>query len=217
METDIRKVTLPTGRFYEVNSNRYPSITTVLSAGKENPAIDAWRKRVGDAEANRITKESTDIGTAMHSCFEMFLKGESLPTAITEEEKKGQAMFNAGKLQISRFVGEVVAQETIVWSDVLKVAGQFDLLCKNRKGELVLVDFKSTKKRKTKAHADNYRLQTAFYRQCIKERFGTDIHHAALFFVTRDLDAYWMRFENEDTKFTELVDVRMRFAELKGY
>ena len=38
--------------------NTYPSITTILSIrGKE--AIYEWRKRVGNEEANRITKRST--------------------------------------------------------------------------------------------------------------------------------------------------------------
>lgn len=215
---DIRKVTLPTGRFYEFNQKRYPSITTVLSAGNEdNPILEAWRKRVGEAEAARITKESTDIGTAMHACFENHLKGLPLPEPMTEEELQGHKMFRASRPLIDSFVKEVIAQEKIVWSDVLRVAGQFDLLCKNRKGEVVLVDFKSTKRHKTKAQADSYRLQTAFYRQCIKETMGVECHHASLFFVARDGDARWMRFENDDTPFVELVDMRMKFAELKGW
>lgn len=213
----VKKVTTAKGRFYAVGENKYPSITTVLNAVADKTALLEWRKRVGEEEANRITKESTSIGTAMHACFENFLQGKELPEAITEEQKTGRAMFNAGKLQIQRYVKEVIAQETIVWSDVLKVAGQFDLLCKNHKDELVLVDFKSSKKRKPREFADDYRLQTAFYRQCIKEMFNLDVHHASLFFVTRDLEPYWMTFDNSETAFTELVDVRMRFAELKGY
>ena len=214
---EVKKVTLKTGRFYAVGENKYPSITTVLSATADHTALNEWRKRVGEKEAARITAESTKIGTAMHACFENFLQGKELPEAISEEQKTGRAMFNAGKLQIQRYVKEVIAQETIVWSDVLKVAGQFDLLCKNNKGELVLVDFKSAKKRKPREWIDNYRLQTAFYRQCIKERMGLEIDHAALFFVTRDFEAYWEHFNNEETKFNELIDARMKFAELKGY
>lgn len=215
---DIRKVTLPSGRYYEIDQRRYPSITTVLSAGNEkNPVLEAWRERVGEAEANRISKESTDIGTAMHACFEFYLKGLPLPEMVTEEEKKGYQMFKASKPLIDSFVKEVIAQEKIVWSDVLKVAGQFDLLCKNRKGEVVLVDFKSTKRFKTKAQAEGYRIQTAFYRHCIKETMGIDPHHASLFFVNREGEARWMRFENDDTPFVELVDLRMAFAEMKGW
>ena len=214
---EAKQITLKTGRFYAVGENKYPSITTVLSATADHTALNEWRKKVGEAEAARITAESTKIGTAMHACFENFLQGKELPEAITEEQKVGRAMFNAGKLQIQRYVKEVIAQETIVWSDVLKVAGQFDLLCRNNKGELVLVDFKSAKKRKPREWIDNYRLQTAFYRQCIKEQMRLEIDHAALFFVTRDCEAYWERFNNEETKFNELVDARMKFAELKGY
>ncbi len=213
----INKITTPTGRIYEVGRNRYPSITTVLSAGEDKSFLVEWRKRVGDVEADRITKESTDIGTHMHLCFEHFLKGIELPPHNTPEEAKGYKMFRAGSSFIRDFVKEVIGQECIVWSDILKVAGQFDLLCKNRKGEIVLVDFKSTKFKKTKAQADDYRLQCAFYRQCIKETMDLDIHHSSLFFVTRACEPYWMRFENSETTFKELVDARLKFCELKGF
>lgn len=213
---DIRKVTTERGRYYEIDQERYPSITTILSV-KENKALKEWRERVGEKEAQRISKESTDIGTAMHSFFEHHLKGIELPKPITEEEKQGYRMFQAGKTLISNYVKEVVAQECMVYSHILRVAGQFDLLCRNRKGELVLVDFKSAKKRKYKSGANDYRLQTAFYRQCIKETLGLDIHHSALFFVTRDLEAYWLRFENNETDFKELVDVRLNFVEREGW
>lgn len=215
---DIRKVTLPSGRYYEIDKKRYPSITTILSSGGvENPVLKAWRERVGEEEARRITKESTDIGTAMHACFENHLKGLPLPCAVTEEEKKGEQMFRAGKPLIDSFVKEVIAQEKIVWSDTLRVAGQFDLLCKNRKGEVVLVDFKSTKRHKSKAQAEGYKLQTAFYRQCIKETMGIECHHASLFFVSRDGDARWMRFENDEVSFKDLVEIRLGFAEMEGW
>ena len=43
----------------------YPSITTILSIrGKE--AIYEWRKRVGDAEANRISSRANKRGTQLH-------------------------------------------------------------------------------------------------------------------------------------------------------
>ena len=215
---DIKKITTDNGRFYEIGEKRYPSITTVLSVGKEeSPYLRAWKKRVGEEEAARITKESTDIGTAMHSFFELFLKEETLPQPVTEEEWTGYEMFRAGKTMIRDYVQEVIAQEKIVYSDKLKVAGQFDLLCKNRRGEIVLIDFKSTKRKKSKASADNYRLQTAFYRYCIKETMDIDIHHSALFFVTRDYNAYWMRINNGETNIKELIDIRMEFARIKGF
>jgi len=59
------------GERYYVNGDGvgYPSMTTVLSIrGKEG--IYEWRKRVGNEEANRITKRSTTRGTLFHSLLE---------------------------------------------------------------------------------------------------------------------------------------------------
>lgn len=214
---NIEKITTSNGRFYIVDEKKYPSITTVLSASQDKEFLTEWRQRVGEEEANRISNESTTIGSHMHLCFEHFLKGIDLPPHSTPEEQKGYKMFRAGSTIIKEFVKEVLGQEMMVYSNILKVAGQFDLLCKNRKGEIVLVDFKSTKIKKNKVAANDYRLQCAFYRQCIKESMGLDIHHSSLLFITRECEPYWMRFENEETTFKELVDVRMKFCELKGF
>ena len=61
--------------------NTYPSITTILSIrGKE--AIYKWRKRVGNEEANRITKRSTTRGTQFHSLLEQYFLNQ-----ITDVDK----------------------------------------------------------------------------------------------------------------------------------
>ena len=58
-------------RHYETPNGSYPSITSVLSIrGKES--ILAWRKRVGNEEANRITKRATTRGTHFHSLMEKY-------------------------------------------------------------------------------------------------------------------------------------------------
>jgi hypothetical protein len=43
-----------TGRKYLVNEQPVPSVTTILSATKDRKKLDDWRRRVGNAEADRI-------------------------------------------------------------------------------------------------------------------------------------------------------------------
>jgi len=51
---DLVADTQPTGRTYVTPDGiRYPSITTVLGILSE-ASITAWRKRVGEEEANRV-------------------------------------------------------------------------------------------------------------------------------------------------------------------
>ena len=53
----------------EGKSKPLPSVTTVLGqtqTQEKKDSLERWRKRVGYAEAARITKEAGDRGTAMH-------------------------------------------------------------------------------------------------------------------------------------------------------
>ena len=60
---DLVADTQPSGRTYiDPDGNRYPSITTVLSILNEEE-LAAWRKRVGDAEANKIGNRAAARGT----------------------------------------------------------------------------------------------------------------------------------------------------------
>ena len=67
---------LPEGRRYKVPSGKlYPSVTTV-TGHLSNASLDAWKKRVGEEEAARISKRATDRGTRIHTLCEDFLKGK---------------------------------------------------------------------------------------------------------------------------------------------
>ena len=49
-----------------------PSITTVLSI-LSRAGIAAWRKRVGEEEANRISTQASRRGTAVHEIIEKYI------------------------------------------------------------------------------------------------------------------------------------------------
>ena len=51
------------GRRYQTpDGTLYPSVTTIL-AHKNKPFINAWRKRVGAKEADKISRQSAARGT----------------------------------------------------------------------------------------------------------------------------------------------------------
>ena len=55
------------GRFYETpEGNKYPSITTILSAASDSSWRDEWIARVGKEEADRVSMQATRRGTAVH-------------------------------------------------------------------------------------------------------------------------------------------------------
>jgi hypothetical protein len=79
INTDLEQHTKKTGRYYtDPDGNRYYSVTTVLSI-LNKAAIMAWRKRVGNEEANRISSQAATRGTKVHDMIEKYIVGEYNP------------------------------------------------------------------------------------------------------------------------------------------
>ena len=60
-------------RHYETPYGDFISITTMLHQLPSSPGLVEWRERVGDEEANRVIKEATTLGTAVHLLCERYL------------------------------------------------------------------------------------------------------------------------------------------------
>jgi genome maintenance exonuclease 1 len=205
------------GRIYTTPNGDYPSVTTVLGAYGDKTWLEEWRARIGEEEADRITKESTDIGTHLHYLFECVLSGEKPKESETPEEKKAEELFKCSKAKLLRMVDDVICMERPVWSDKFRVAGRFDLLCKTSEGKIALVDFKNSRRPKKKSEISSYRLQLAFYSQMIKETLGIDVEQQKIFMVTREKFVQIFDFQKEDTPRSELVEIRKKFWEKYGF
>ena len=57
-------------RTYSVKNKHVPSVTTILSATKDKTGLNEWRKRIGEAKAQEIVKNSSIRGTEMHKVIE---------------------------------------------------------------------------------------------------------------------------------------------------
>ena len=105
------------GRKYVTEDNKkYPSITTVLSILSRD-AIAAWRKRVGDEEANRVSRMATTRGSAVHQIVEDYIDNK-------EDYDKGYfphilENFHQIKPILDKRIGKVYAQEQPLYSNHL--------------------------------------------------------------------------------------------------
>ena len=73
---DLDANTTNSGRTYRTPDGKsYPSVTTVLSILNEH-IIKAWRERVGEEEANRVSGVASGRGTRVHSIVEKYLNNE---------------------------------------------------------------------------------------------------------------------------------------------
>jgi len=63
-------------RLYETPGGLFPSVTTILGATKateDKAALDAWRARMGEEEADRIRDEAAKRGSRFHAVIEGWL------------------------------------------------------------------------------------------------------------------------------------------------
>ena len=73
----LKRIQTPKGRQYVgQDENPVPSVTTILSETGDKSALIAWRKRVGEAEAQRISNESAGLGTKVHNALEKYILQE---------------------------------------------------------------------------------------------------------------------------------------------
>ena len=68
----LSRKTIDGVRYYTVEGRPMVSITSVTSHFNKQIFVD-WRKRVGNEEADRITKRSTSRGTKVHTLIESYL------------------------------------------------------------------------------------------------------------------------------------------------
>ena len=184
----LERVDLEIGRHYlDSNNNPVPSVTTVLSAtSKSKDGIAQWRNRVGDAEADRIVKQSTDIGSSVHDSIEKYLNGDLWDIFENTENE-----FIAKKIA-HKFINDGLKNITEIWG--LEVGLVLDNLyagtadCIGEYNSIpALIDFKTSKKIKKRDWIEDYFLQGCAYANAHNVMFGSDIQQIVILMVDRDL------------------------------
>ena len=152
------------------NGKHYPSVTTVLADyGKEG--IMEWRKRVGEAKANEISRKATTRGTGVHKALELYLKNQDISSL--EMMPNVKSLFVRMKDELDKKVNNIHCLETKLFSHELKLAGTVDCIAEHN-GTLSVIDFKTSVRLKKKENIGNYFMQAAAYRQMFYEMTGLD-------------------------------------------
>jgi len=156
----LKQVTNPNERYYENSKgSRFPSITTVLGQTKDMTKLMEWKKRVGEEEANRISRKATTHGTKFHKECERYLLNEDFEHSL---------LFRAVRPTLDRIIS-VKCLETVLYSEYLGVAGTVDCIAE-MDGELSVIDFKTSRTTKKEEWIEDYFIQAAFYFYAFYER-----------------------------------------------
>ena len=150
-----------TGRHYKIDGERYPSVTTILTI-LEKSGLAAWRGHVGNAEADRISKEATDYGTALHALVEQVNLGNRGPFGDDDDR-----LIAPYIRWFDEHVSFVIAAERLCISRRHKYAGTADgIVMLNGDTAPTVIDFKSSK---TDLAQREWQLQLAAYALALEE------------------------------------------------
>lgn len=146
--------------------NRYPSVTTVLSSMSAD-GIAAWRKKVGNDVANKVSTQASGRGTKVHQIAENYLKNKD--DYLDGHMPANIETFKQIQYYLDNHVDEVYGNETSLYSDDLKTAGKCDLIGRIH-GIRSIGDFKTAKKHKKEEWITNYFYQCTAYALMLYER-----------------------------------------------
>ena len=159
-------------RYYKIPDEdkliKLVSITSVTSHFNKEIFIN-WRKKVGNEEADRITKAATGRGTDMHTLTEHYLKNEDLP----EVRPISDFLFKIAKGKLNK-IDNIYALEGPLYSKELGIAGTVDCIAEYD-GELAIIDFKTSKKPKPRDWIEHYFVQCMAYGCMLYEMKGISI------------------------------------------
>lgn len=203
-------------RYYVVGENKYPSVTTILGSMTDSSGLDKWRKQIGEAEADKISKFSANRGTIMHQMIEYYLgsEKETQKERLREAQEKiitfaNEEGYSADELEVGRKlfysfynndlfskISKVISIEETLYSHQMGgYAGRVDNIYENTFSHLLILDFKTSRKPKKKEWIKNYFMQIAAYFLAYWEMTGKKPHGGEI----------WIGVENDEPQVFEVT------------
>ena len=195
-------------RTYDVNDEKLPSVTTILSATKSQEAIDSinrWKLKVGEEQATRIKDQAAARDTNMHLHLERHITGEG-HLDLTEEGKVAKAMADTiianGFNDLQEIWGsEVTLFYPNLYAGATDLVGTYDY-------EDSIIDFKQSNKPKRREWIEDYFMQLGAYAMAHNVVYKTEITQGVILMCTPD--NYFQKFQ---VKGKEFIEYQHKFLE----
>ena len=202
----LERETIDGVRYYSVPDEeellRLVSITSVTSYFNREIFIN-WRKKVGDEEADRVTKAATSRGTDMHTLVEHHLKNEDLPKV----QPISDFLFKISKANLNR-INNIYALEGSLYSKQLGIAGTVDCIAEYD-GELAIIDFKTSKKPKPREWIEHYFVQCMAYGCMLYELTGISVKKLVIIMACENGECVVYE-ERDKSKYIKLLSKYIR-------
>ncbi len=167
---NLKAKTTEQGRRYFVEGNAYPSVTTVIGEMKKKSIME-WRRKVGEEEANAISKRATTRGNKCHKLAEDYLSNK--PLDRYRDDVLSLGLFHQIRPYIDK-INNIHALEESLYSHTLKLAGRVDCIAEYD-NELAIIDFKTSSKLKREEWIQDYFSQETAYAIMFQELTGLKV------------------------------------------
>jgi hypothetical protein len=203
LDYELEATTTDKGRRYKTPEGlELPSVTTVLGF-RGKAAILAWRKRVGEEEANKIARRAAGRGTKVHHMAEDYINNE--PVYTQGEMPHVVQLWNSLKKSIDDHVDNVRAQEVPLYSADLRLAGRVDLIA-DYDGVPSIIDFKTSSRVKDREEISNYFMQACAYACMFEERTGIEINNLVVLMTVENMSEPLVFIEKKEDWYDRLIE-----------
>ena len=180
----LERETVDGVRYYKVPDEsdfiKLVSITSVTSFWNREK-FAKWRKKIGEAKANEITRKATSRGTDTHTLIEHYLLNEE---TLPEVQPISDFLYKIAKPTLNN-IDNIHALEGSLYSKQLGVAGTVDCIAEYD-GELAVIDFKTSAKPKPRDWIDGYFVQAAAYACMYYELTGISVKKLVIIMTCED-------------------------------
>lgn len=134
---------------YELDGEKYPSVTTILKIISGNPELMKWANYMGfkRKDITKVLEESASFGTLVHSNLQAIVDPNA-PTPIKPKDALEEYSLNKITGHFNKYFKDIhyttIFSEKTIISPELGYAGTLDWLVKI-KDMTVLLDFKTSK------------------------------------------------------------------------
>ncbi len=191
-------------RHYDVNEEKLPSVTTILSAtqsDEKKASLAKWTQSVGQDQATRIRDQAAERGSIMHRVLEGYLLGQNHADFSDLGQQAGSMANVILESGIRGHLDEIWGSEITVYypglyAGATDLAGIYD-------GRESIIDFKQSNKPKKKEWIEDYFMQLAAYAMAHNHVYGTNIQSGIILMCTKD--NYFQRFSVKDKDFQQFT------------
>jgi len=197
-------------RHYHIEGQQvyYPSVTTVISSCKKTKkALFEWRERVGEAQANKISRQASSRGTAVHKLIEDYVLG-SLDTS--EMMPIHLDMFSKLREVADERIGSIKLIEGRMLSNHLRVSGTVDMIAEFD-GVMSVIDWKTSAKEKKRDHIHNYFKQESAYAVMFEENLGIAVPQLVTVITNQMGSAAQVFIEKRNNWIGEFIKLRDQY------